>query len=62
MIILAPGALDKVFSAETTGTRSQPDNLDSRFRSWLKPSDAQNAPANPSSLANPYKNRMGRFE
>ncbi len=64
MIILAPGALDKVFSAETSRKASGPQDTDSRFSAWLK-SPHQDTPVasnGSTGMATPYRNRLTRFE
>ncbi len=63
MIILAPGALDKVFSAESSGKTAGAQDRDSRFSAWLKSSHAQdNTATSATGTATPYKNRLSRFE
>ncbi len=63
MIILAPGALDKVFSAESSGKANGAQDRDSRFSAWLKSPQQQDSTASVSTgTATPYKNRLSRFE
>ncbi len=64
MIILAPGALDKVFSAESSREPGDTQGRDSRFSAWLKssPQDAPSSANASASMASPYKNRLTRFE
>ena len=63
MIILAPGALDKVFSAESSGKTAGAQDRDSRFSAWLKsPHQQDNIATASTGTATPYKNRLSRFE
>lgn len=61
MIILAPGALDKVFSAESSRKHGDAQAADPRFSAWLK-TPRQDVPSSTVSTATPYKNRLTRFE
>ncbi len=63
MIILAPGALDEVFS-ETSASKDASAETDSRFSSWLKssPQGGPAAGASTPSVTTPYKKRLTRFE
>lgn len=67
MIILAPGALDRVFSAETSPKADDKAGRDSRFSAWLN-SKAQDSVAAPVSTpanaasSTAYRNRSTRFE
>lgn len=58
MIILAPGALEEIFSE--TSSKDSSAGVDSRFSAWLK-SPSQDGPA-ASSVTTPYKKRLTRFE
>lgn len=63
MIILAPGALDKVFSAESSGKTAGAQDRDSRFSAWLKSPHQQDNPAHSSAgMAMLYKDRHTRLE
>ncbi len=71
MIILAPGALDKVFSAETSPARDAAAGPDSRFSNWLKSAPQGSAAAHIANggvesasyqASTPYRNRLSRFE
>lgn len=61
MIILAPGALDRVFSAETAQRAAAPVH-DSRFAQWLATTPSDTAIANHNAPTTPYRNRATRFE
>lgn len=63
MIILAPGALDKVFSAESSRKPGDTQGADSRFSAWLKSARQPETPvASDPGMTTPYRNRLTRFE
>lgn len=77
MIILAPGALDRVFTVETSATNTggthtssaraaaaHSRGTDSRFADWLTatPQDSSTRIANGGAQSTPYRNRPSRFE